>query len=153
MLLTRMKSRSQLYRYQRTGLLRSSLSRRPSAWGFPPLPPALGMGVLSSAAGPRPRASLLCRRPSAMALFSSFRVFKFSSFRFFKFSNFHKCSPPSLPPSPPEILAETKPECKTLGRRIFSSFQIVTNVPILPSPHSPPPPPKYSQKRSWNVKL
>ena len=28
------------------------------------------------------------------------QVFEFSSFRFFKFSNFHKCSPPSLPPSP-----------------------------------------------------
>ena len=95
-------------------------------------PPALGMGVPSSAAGPRHGGSLLCRRPSATGFpplppalghglvfkFSSFLVFKFSSFRFFKFSNCHKCSPPSLPPFPPpttEILAETKLECKTLG--------------------------------------
>ena len=75
----------------------SLLCRRPSAWGFSPLPPALGHGLPSSAAGPRP--------------WPCFQVFEFSSFRFFKF----------------------------------------TNVPLLPSPH--PPPPKYSQKRSWNVKL
>ena len=89
------------------------LCRRPSAWGFSPLPPALGHGLPSSAAGPRP--------------WPCFQVFEFSSFRFFKFSNFHKCFPPSLPPfslPTPEILAETKLECKTLGWRIFSSFQV-----------------------------
>ena len=114
-----MESRSQLYRYQRTGLLRSSLSRRPSAWGFLPLPPALGMGVLSSAAGPRPRASLLCRRPSAMALFSSFRVFKFSSFQIFKVSSFRITKFSSF-----QVLESSSLQVFVFSSFKFSSFRV-----------------------------
>ena len=92
-------------------------------------PPALGMGVPSSAAGPRHGGSLLCRRPSATGFpplppalghgpvfkFSSFQVFKFPIFQVFKFSQMFPSFPPPIPPPTPEILAETKLECKTLG--------------------------------------
>ena len=75
-------------------------------------PPALGMGVPSSAAGPRHGGSLLCRRPSATG----------------------------FPPLPPALGHGPVFKFSSFQVSDFSSFQISTNVPLLPSPHFPPTP-------------